>query len=80
VLGILPATPHEPKPGTLGEIHIGLSVDEPLEDVMRKLGGRGVKFEGPMIDDPKSGQRFAFLRDPDGNGIYLWETAKAAAK
>ncbi len=80
VIGIHPATPHAPKPGTAGAIHIGLTVDEPLDQVMKKLGARGVKFEGPMIDDPKSGMRFAFLKDPEGNGIYLWETAKTAAK
>jgi catechol 2,3-dioxygenase-like lactoylglutathione lyase family enzyme len=79
VIGIHPATPHAPKPGTQGAIHIGLNVDTPLEKVMQQLGGKGVKFEGPLIDDPKSGQRFAFFRDPDSNGIYLWETAKAAA-
>lgn len=80
VIGIHPATPHAPKPGTAGAIQIGLTVDEPLDQVMKKLGAKGVRFEGPMIDDPKSGQRFAFLRDPEGNGLYLWETAKAAAR
>ena len=79
VVGIHPATPHAPKPGTQGSIQIGLNVDGPLEHVMKTLAGRGVKFEGPLIDDPNSGMRFAFLRDPEGTGIYLWETARATA-
>lgn len=79
VIGIHPAAPHAPKPGTAGAVQLGLTVSEPLDAVMRRLAGRGVAFEGPMIEDPKSGHRFAFLRDPDGNSIYLWEANPAHA-
>ncbi len=77
VIGLHPASPHAPKPGTVGAVQIGLVVTEPMEDVMKKLTARGVKFVGPMIEDPKPGFRFAFLKDPDGNSIYLWEMKAA---
>jgi catechol 2,3-dioxygenase-like lactoylglutathione lyase family enzyme len=76
VIGLHPTTPHSPKPGTPGAIQIGLLVHEPLPQVMKTLAGRGVKFQGPMIED--SGFRFAFLSDLDGNPIYLWEGREAA--
>jgi predicted enzyme related to lactoylglutathione lyase len=79
VIGIHPQTPHSPKPGTRGAVQIGLGVDEPLDQVMRTLAARGVVFQGPMITDADAG-RFVNLADPDGNAIYLWETAKPAVK
>jgi predicted enzyme related to lactoylglutathione lyase len=77
VIGIHPQTPHSPKPGTNGAVQIGLNVIEPLDEVMRKLAKNGVVFAGPMITDADAG-RFVNLKDPDGNCLYLWETAKHA--
>jgi hypothetical protein len=34
------------------------------------LKGRGVAFDGPVINEGKSG-RFAYFNDPDGNSLYL---------
>lgn len=79
VIGIHPQTPDSPKPGTPGAVQIGLNVVEPLDQVMKKLAKQGVVFTGPMIADAKAG-RFVSLEDPDGNSLYLWETAKPALK
>jgi len=79
VIGIHPVSSHTPKPGLRGSIQLGLNTDEPLETVMRKLGRHGVTFDGPIVEDPKAGFRFAFLHDPEGNSIYLWE-GKPVAK
>lgn len=78
VIGIHPETPHSPKPGTKGSIQIGFLVEAPLEKTMATLTKRGVKFDGPMISDPGSGNRFAMLHDPEGNPIYLWESTVPA--
>ena len=53
------------KPGTHGAIQVGLSVDQPLEEVVQDLQARGVVFRGPIVDDVQV--RLAFFGDPDGN-------------
>jgi len=77
VIGLHPATDESPQPGVAGAVQIGLNVDEPLETVMETLQGRGVAFDGPLIEDGKSGQRFALFKDPEGNRLYLWEAKTA---
>lgn len=74
VIGIHPASENAAAPGTVGAIHIGLNVDEPLAGVIEKLTARGVKFDGPMVEDEGAG-KFVNFRDPDGNRLYLWESA-----
>lgn len=64
-----------PAPGTSGSIQLGLRVDA-LDEVVRELGGRGVTFDGPIVDDDPV--RLAFFRDPDGNSLYLVEYAGGA--
>jgi catechol 2,3-dioxygenase-like lactoylglutathione lyase family enzyme len=80
VIGIHPVTPTTPKAGVAGSVQIGLDVEAPLERTMERLAARGVRFDGPIVGDPKAGLRFAFLRDPDGNPIYLWESGGAGAE
>jgi len=75
VIGLHPATPHGPKPGTQGAIQIGLNVVEPLDGVMKRLTKAGVVFTGPLIEDGGAG-RFVSLNDLDGNALYLWQTVK----
>lgn len=60
-----------PAPGTPGSIQIGLEVDEPLSSVVETLRGRGVAFDGPIVEDDPV--RLAFFRDPDVNSLYLAE-------
>ncbi|MDZ4722922.1 MAG: VOC family protein [candidate division Zixibacteria bacterium] len=73
-LGLHPAKAHTPKPGTLGSISVGLTPTEPLDTVVEILKSRGVVFSGPIVED--GGVRLAFLGDPDGNDLYLWEYRK----
>lgn len=70
-IGLHPAGPHTPTPGAAGAIGIGLSVDEPIDQVVSSLKTRGVTFTGPVTDDGPV--KLAFFADPDGNGLYLAE-------
>ncbi len=77
MIGLHPKTPHAPEPGTRGSISIGLNVNERLEDVMTKLGERGVTFDGPISEDEHV--RLASFSDPDGNSLYLAQVLHAGA-
>jgi catechol 2,3-dioxygenase-like lactoylglutathione lyase family enzyme len=70
-LGLHPASGHGPAPGTAGGITVGLAVDEPIEQVVSTLTGRGVVFRGPIVDEGML--KLAFFTDPDGNELYLAE-------
>jgi catechol 2,3-dioxygenase-like lactoylglutathione lyase family enzyme len=74
VLGLHKASPRAPAPGTAGSIAIGLSVNQPLEDVVAVLANRGVKFHGAISADGPV--KLAFFGDPDGTALYLAETQK----
>ena len=78
VIGLHPASPTAAPPGTAGSIHIGLNVTEPLEEVQRRLGERGLEFSGAIIEDEGVG-RFASFNDPDGNCLYFWEPTNCGA-
>jgi catechol 2,3-dioxygenase-like lactoylglutathione lyase family enzyme len=69
VIGLHPAGARGPRPGTPGSIAIGLTVDQPIEDVIAVLSNRGVAFRGPVVDD--GNVRLAFFGDLDGNALYL---------
>ncbi|HKQ47727.1 MAG TPA: VOC family protein [Phycisphaerae bacterium] len=71
VLGLHPASPQAPKPGTRGSISIGLAPDRPLDQAVAELTKRGVAFRGPVVNDPPV--QLAFFGDPDGNELYLVE-------
>ena len=70
-IGLHPASPKYPAPGTKGAMMLGLEIDEPIETVVARLSEKGVQIKGSIVrEDPGS---FAHLEDPDGNEIYLWE-------
>ena len=70
-LGLHPASEHAPTPGTPGCIQIGFGVTVPIEQAVRQLEQRGVRFRGPILrDDPV---KLAFFSDPDGTELYLCE-------
>jgi catechol 2,3-dioxygenase-like lactoylglutathione lyase family enzyme len=71
MLGLHPASPKAPKPGTHGAISIGFEPDRPIDQAVAELLNRGVAFHGPIMDDPPV--RLAFFGDPDGNELYLVE-------
>jgi catechol 2,3-dioxygenase-like lactoylglutathione lyase family enzyme len=73
IIGLHPASPKYPAPGTKGGMLIGLEIDEPIQQVVDRLRGKGVHFLGPVVNDGFVGS-FADFEDPDGNWIYLWET------
>jgi catechol 2,3-dioxygenase-like lactoylglutathione lyase family enzyme len=72
-IGLHPAGPKYPAPGTKGGMMIGLEIDEPIEAVVERLQRKGVRFSGSIINDGAG--NFADFQDPDGNSLYLWEVA-----
>ncbi|HXB23609.1 MAG TPA: VOC family protein [Gemmatimonadaceae bacterium] len=60
-----------PRAGHKGGMEIGLELEGSLEDAMRTLEAKGVKFHD-VVRDGKAG-RFAYFEDPDGNPLYLAE-------
>ncbi|HEY2509247.1 MAG TPA: VOC family protein [Polyangiaceae bacterium] len=74
VIALHLASGHGPAPGTRGAISLGLTVNQPIEEVVQVLANRGVAFEGPVRAD--TAVKLAFFGDPDGNPLYLAE-AKA---
>ena len=71
MIALHPAGPHSPKPGSRGAIQVGFGLDQPLDQVVKTLQGKGVAFRGPIVDDPPV--RLAFFGDLDGNDLYLCE-------
>ena len=71
-IGLHPASPKYPAPGTKGAIMLGLEIDEPIAGMVARLSEKGVRIMGSIVRDDTG--NFAHLEDPDGNEIYLWET------
>src|SRR4029077_11651294 len=63
-IGLHPASPTYPAPGTKGAMMLGLEIDEPIAGVVQRLTERGVQL-GPVIRDISG--TFTHLEDPDGN-------------
>ncbi|HSU58931.1 MAG TPA: VOC family protein [Bryobacteraceae bacterium] len=78
-IGLHPASPKYPVPGTKGAMMLGLEIDEAIHIVVDRLKEKGVKINGVIVRD-ESGN-FAHFEDPDGNEIYIWEVnPKAVAE
>ena len=77
-IGLHPASPQYPAPGTKGAMTLGLEIDEPIETVLERLSKKGVSIKGSVTEDDDAG-KFASLEDPDGNQMYLWQTTVGAA-
>ena len=75
-IGIHPAGPNYPAPGTRGATLLGLDLDIPIERAVARLAEHGVPIRGSVTFTPHG--NFATLDDPDGNEIYLWEKTPAA--
>lgn len=54
---------------------IGLYLNEPMRAAVDKLRGKGMTFQGPVIDD--KALSLAFFTDPDGTPLYLAEMKPA---
>ncbi len=73
-IGLHPASSKYPAPGTKGSMMLGLEIDEPVEQALARLAGKGVRVT-QSVERTEAGS-FAHLEDPDGNEIYLWETKR----
>jgi catechol 2,3-dioxygenase-like lactoylglutathione lyase family enzyme len=70
-IGIHPASPKYPSPGTKGAMALGLEIDVPIETAVARLSEKGVRINGTITRSEPG--NFVGLEDPDGNEIYLWE-------
>jgi predicted enzyme related to lactoylglutathione lyase len=70
-IGIHPASPHYPPPGTKGAVVLGLEIDVPIETAVGRLSEKGARIKGTITRSEPG--NFVGLEDPDGNAIYLWE-------
>lgn len=67
-IGLHPASAESPA-GRKGSMTIGLELDGDIDDAVRKLESKGVRFDTPVHRD-KAGA-FVGFSDPDGNQLYL---------
>ena len=77
-IGLHPASPQYPAPGTKGGIMLGLEIDEPIDRAIARLTERGVRMTGPVVKSEPG--NFVHLEDPDGNDIYFWEVVRDLTK
>ena len=68
-IGLHPTSEAAPAGGHKSGMTIGLELEGAIEDAMKTLEARGVKFHG-IAEEGKAG-RFAHFEDPDGNTLYL---------
>lgn len=67
-----PNPPHRlSRPEATGLRHLAFEVDN-VEEALIELDGKGIRHEDIRIDE-FSGKKFAFLEDPDGLPIELYE-------
>jgi catechol 2,3-dioxygenase-like lactoylglutathione lyase family enzyme len=50
-IGLHPASPKYPAPGTKGGMMLGLEIDEPISAVVARLAEKGVRTKGPIVQD-----------------------------
>ena len=72
-IGLHPASPKFPAPGTKGGMMLGLEIGMSIEQAVSRLTERGVKVGGIIRDAAGNFD----CEDPDGNPIYLWEVVEA---
>lgn len=77
-IGIHPASPKYPLPGTKGSIILGLEIDIPADKAVSRLANHGIRVKGSVIRSEPG--NFVHLEDPDGNEIYLWEKVQAEVR
>jgi catechol 2,3-dioxygenase-like lactoylglutathione lyase family enzyme len=69
MIGLHPASEQGAAPGTKGAIQVGFGVEGSIDDVVKDLRSRGVKFAGPVTQDGPI--KLAYFGDQDGNEMYL---------
>ena len=73
-IGLHPASPKYPAPGTKGGMMLGLEIEGSIDAAVARLSQKGVEFKGSVVRGQAG--NFVHLEDPDGNDIYLWEVAR----
>jgi predicted enzyme related to lactoylglutathione lyase len=73
-IGLHPASPKHPAPGTKGAMMLGLEIDGSIEAAVARLEEKGVRMKGSIMRSEAG--NFVHLEDPDGNEIYLWEVVR----
>lgn len=68
-IGLHPASAASPK--GRGGMAIGLELTGSIEEAVRRLEAKGVRFES-VVNEAKAG-KFAHFEDPDGNLLYIAE-------
>jgi len=71
MIGLHPSTKDDSHPAKSEGISIGFGVDD-LTSAMKDLEAKGVAFSRVVEDRPT---KLAFFTDPDGNPLYLSQTA-----
>ena len=67
-IGLHPASSESPA-GIKGSMAIGLELSGSMQEAVKTLAAKGVRFLGPVHEE-KAGS-FAAFEDPDGNQLYL---------
>lgn len=67
-IGLHPAS-EEFTAGRVGSMTIGLELEGDIDDAVRSLEKKGIRFDGP-VNRGKAGA-FVGFKDPDGNMLYL---------
>jgi catechol 2,3-dioxygenase-like lactoylglutathione lyase family enzyme len=71
IVALHPQEAKSPKPGTPGSTLITLAAAKPLDEIKTTLASRGVRFDGPIIDDDPV--RLLNFKDPDGTPLCIVE-------
>jgi catechol 2,3-dioxygenase-like lactoylglutathione lyase family enzyme len=76
MIGLHPMTKDDSQPGKPAGVSVGFGVDS-LTAAMADLRAKGVTFSR-VVDDRQT--KLAFFADPDGNPLYLSETARRGGR
>lgn len=76
MIGLHPVTKEAPHPGKSENVSVGFGV-ESLSAAIAELKAKGVAFSRVVEDRPT---KLAFFTDPDGNPLYLSETARRGSR
>lgn len=76
MIGLHPATKGSSHPGGSGNVSVGFGV-ESLAAAIEELKAKGVAFSRVVEDRPT---KLAFFTDPDGNPLYLSQTARLGSR
>jgi hypothetical protein len=71
-IGLHPSASTSPPGNKKTGISLGLYLTGTIRDAVTALSGRGIVFDGPIVNEETVGM-FAYFNDPDGNSLYVAE-------